>query len=321
MSRKEGCFMTGSASLDAQLDVFRALGSDQRIGILKEILANRGSNLRQIAQKLGMPMSTLSPHITMLEKCGLIRILDVPASHGIQKCCYPAMERIVIDFARDAARHSKLYQAEISVGSYSDFSVTPTCGLATEAAFLGQLDEPRLFAHPDRRKALILWFTTGYVEYLLPNFIPHNSVIDSLSVTFEISSEAPRYNNNWPSDIEFSLNGTLLGRWTCPGDFGGRPGTFNPGWWYDFLNQYGLLKKLTVDRTGCYMDGDRLSDVTVRTLALDDQSVLKLRFHVPAGTPNSKGLTLYGQGFGDYNQDIRLMIEYSPKGMEAGTDR
>ena len=305
--------MTEQASLDEQFAIFRALSSDLRVGILKQIIAHRGINLRQTAQLMQLSMSTLSPHIAMLEECGLIRVLDVPASHGIQKCCYPAVEQLLIDFTRHSEERSAFYQAEVPVGSYSDFEVTSTCGLATEGSFLGRLDEPRLFAHPDRRKARILWFTTGYVEYLLPNFIPHNSVIDSLSLTFELSSEAPRYNNNWPSTIEFTLNGTLLGRWTCPGDFGGRRGTFNPGWWYDFLNQYGILKKLTVDRTGSYLDGDRLSDVTVRTLALDDQSVLKLRFSVPPGTPNSKGLTLYGQGFGDYNQDIRLMIEYSPK--------
>lgn len=320
MSReKEGiCAMTDPNSIDAQLPVFQTLSSDLRLEIMKYILRQGGVNLKQIAKQMGLSMSTLSPHIAKLEKCGLIRIADVPASHGIQKCCYPNTEQIVIDFTRGGPGHSRVYQAEVPVGSYSDFEVTPTCGLATESAFLGRLDEPRQFAHPDRRKALILWFTTGYVEYLLPNFIPRNNVIDSLSLTFEISSEAPRYNNNWPSDIEFSLNGTLLGRWTCPGDFGGRPGTFNPGWWYDFLNQYGLLKKLTVDRTGCYLDGDRLSDITVRDLALDDQSVLKLRFSVPPGMPNSKGLTLYGQGFGDYNQDIRMMIEYSPKG--SGTE-
>lgn len=305
--------MTRQDSLDLQLPLFQTLSSELRIQIMKLILSRSGINLKQIAKHMGLSMSTLSPHISKMEECGLLRIVDVPASHGIQKCCYPNMEQILIDFTRVAANQIRVYQAEIPVGSFSDFSVTPTCGLATELSFLGQVDEPRQFAHPDRRKARILWFTTGYVEYLLPNFIPYNCNIDSLSLTFELSSEAPRYNNNWPSRIEFSLNGTPLGQWICPGDFGGRSGAYNPGWWYDFLNQYGILKKLTINTDGCYLDKERISDVTVRELGIDDQSVLKFRFSVPAGTSHSKGLTLYGQGFGDYNQDIRMMIQYSPK--------
>ncbi len=306
--------MDEQGSLDAQFSVFQALSSDLRIRILKQILAHRGINLRQTAQQLGLSMSTLSPHIAKLEECGLIYILDVPASHGMQKCCYPAMDQIAIDFTQDAARHSRLYRAEIPVGGYSDFSVAPTCGLATEHAFLGHLDEPRLFTHPDRRKARILWFTTGYVEYLLPNFIPGKGVIDSLSLRFELSSEAPQHNNDWPSTIEFSLNGTAIGSWICPGDFGDRRGLFNPEWWYDFLNQYGLMKKLTIDTEGTFLDGARLSDVTVRDLELNGQSVMKLRFTVPEGRATSHGLTLYGQGFGDYNQDIRMAIRYHMEG-------
>ena len=33
----------------------------------------------------------------------------------------------------------------------------------------------------------------------------------------EVSSEFPFSNNNWPSDITFSLNGVELGTWTSPG--------------------------------------------------------------------------------------------------------
>jgi len=47
----------------------------------------------------------------------------------------------------------------------------------------------------------------------------------------EISSEAPSYNNNYPSDIVFSLKKIELGTWTSPGDFGDKRGNFNPQWW------------------------------------------------------------------------------------------
>ncbi len=303
--------MANEQSLEEQLPVFLALSSRVRLAIMREILNCSGINMQQISRNLDLPLSTLSPHIARLRECRLIRVEDVPATRGVQKRCFPDMEYILIDFARHSASEASLYQAEIPVGSYSDFDVTPTCGLASEAAFLGALDEPRLFCHPERRRAQILWFTTGYVEYLVPNFIPRTSQIDSLTLSFEISSEAPRYNNNWPSTIEFYLNGVGLGSWVCPGDFGGRPGAFNPPWWYDFLNQYGMLKKLTINRTGTFLDSEMLSPVTVEDLNLTGESVIKLRFQVPAGTSTSHGLTLYGQGFGDFNQGIRVMIHYS----------
>lgn len=298
-------------SLEAQLPLFQALSSELRVEIMNLILTNNGINLKQLSETLGISVSTLSPHIRRLCACGLIYLEDTPASHGTQKCCYPKLEQILIDFDAQI-NFSSSYQAEIPIGQYSDFLVTPTCGLATASSFLGKLDEPRYFAHPDRQKAGILWFTTGYVEYFLPNLVPHGNQIDQLTLSFELSSEAPMHNNCWPSDIFFTLNGTELGHWTSPGDFGDRRGLLNPPWWYDFLNQYGLLKKLIINTNGCYLDEERLSDVTVRDLKLNDQSMLKLRFSVPPGTEHSKGLTLYGSGYGDYNQHLRLLVQYSP---------
>lgn len=275
------------------------------------ILTHNGINLKQLSEELDISISTLSPHIKRLCSCGLIYLECAPASHGMQKCCYPEMKQILIDFTPQVNLTS-VYHTEIPIGQYSDFQVTPTCGLATPSSFLGKLDEPRIFTHPERHKASILWFTTGYVEYILPNFIPRGNQIDQLTLTFEISSEAPQYNNCWPSDINFSLNGVSLGQWTCPGDFGGRRGSWNPSWWYDFLNQYGILKKLTISTDGTFLDGQKLSCITVRDLKLTDQTVLKFRFSVFPGKEHSNGLTIYGRGFGDHDQHIRLIIQYSP---------
>lgn len=299
-------------SLDSQLPIFQALSSELRVQIMNLILTHHGINLKQISKALGISMSTLSPHINRLSDCGLIRLEGLPAAHGTQKRCYPILDHICIDF--DAkANLTPIYQSEIPVGHFSDFEVAPTCGLATANSFLGKLDEPRSFAHPERYGAGILWFTTGYIEYTLPNFIPLGQQIDQLSVTFEISSEAPKHNNHWPSEIHFLLNGTDLGCWVCPGDFGDRFGDQNPSWWYDFLNQYGLLKKLTINETGSFLDDEKLSEITVRDLNLNAQSVLKLRFQVPKNTTHSKGITLYGRGFGDHDQHIRMTIQYSPQ--------
>lgn len=302
--------MLYSNTLDAQLPVFQALSSETRVQIMNLILEKNGINLKQLASELKISISTLSPHIARLSDCGLIRLEDVPASHGTQKCCYPCIDQILINFdARSNVSH--VIQEEIPIGHYSDFQITAPCGLSGSTAFLGKLDLPRSFARLDHYHAGILWFGTGYLEYILPNPIPIDSRIDQFSLSFEICSEAPNYNNDWPSDIEFSLNGTVLGVWTSPGDFGDRRGDLNPSWWYSFLNQYGILKNLTINSEGTWLDNEKLSSVTIEQLQLTPESVLKFRFTVHADRENARGFTLFGHGFGDHNQDLRMCIEYT----------
>lgn len=274
-----------------------------------------------------MPVTTLSPHIIELSKCGLIRIENQSMTHGIQKCCYlnPGFDQILIDFFGQEER-SLVYTSDIPLGYFSDFSVTPTCGLASSTSYVGCLDEPRYFAHPNRLQARIIWFTTGYMEYILPNFIPKDSQINEITLTFEISSECPRYNNDWPSDISFFMNGIPLGSWVSPGDYGDRRGRLNPDWWFSFLNQYGLLKKLTINHQGTFIssndevpdhsagispNAEKLSDVTIDQLSFTDQSVMKFRIAVLPDSPRPHGCTLFGYGFGDYNQGINVTISYS----------
>lgn len=306
-----------TCTLKNNLSVFKALGSHTRAEIFTLIQHQPGLNIKQIAQKMNIPVTTLSPHLNILREAGLIRIIDKPLNHGIQKCCFPedGIDQICIDLISKEQEYA-IYSADIPIGHYTDFDVTPTCGIASPTSFIGPLDQPRSFAHPNRYQAKIAWFTTGYLEYILPNFIPQNSLITELSLAFEISSECPRTNNYWPSDITFSLNGHCLGTWISPGDFGDRKGHFCPEWWYPFLNQYGLMKKLTVNSQGTFMDDEKLSDVSTGQLALNDQSVLKFRFSVFPDAPHPGGCTLFGAGFGDYSQNIRLTIGYRSYSME-----
>ena len=135
--------------------------------------------------------------------------------------------------------------------------------------------------------------------------------MESIELSFEIASEAPQYNNDWPSDITFSLNGQQLGVWTSPGDYGDHKGKNNPDWWYPFINQYGLLKTLTLNQDGCFLDGDPLSSVTCRDLNLTDQSILRFRMEVKEDAVHPGGLTLFGKSFGDHSQGILVTIRYS----------
>ncbi len=299
-------------SLDEGLDLFKALGSDMRIAILKLLLENKQMSMNQIATALDITGGALTGHIKKLESCGLITITNESAGHGNQKICSLATDRILLDIEKEADL-TRIYTTELRIGQYSDVSVFPTCGLSTSRNLIGQVDDPRYFDHPQRFDADILWFTKGYVEYTIPNLIPRNQEITGISISCELSSEAPGISNSWPSDILFRINGIPVGQWTSPGDFGDEKGLLTPDWWPDNWNQYGLLKLLTVNRKGTFIDGIRISDVTISDLGLKPGKSFRFRMEVRDDADHVGGLTVFGKGFGNYGQDIRVSLNYLPR--------
>ena len=298
-------------SLDDGLETFKALGSDTRIHILNILLENEQMSMNQLATELNISNGALTGHIKKLEECGLINISNESAGHGNQKMCSVTQDRIIVDIKKPID-YKNVFETEIKVGQFSRHQVWPTCGIATSESLIGEFDDIRYFNHPDRFTANILWFTKGYVEYTIPNLIPSNQRITQLSISAELSSEAPGIDNNWPSDISFYINDTKIGMWTSPGDFGDVHGMFTPQWWPQNWNQYGLLKLLVINDYGTYIDGLKISDVSTLSLHLDYSSDIRLRLAVENDSEHVGGITLYGKSFGNYDQDIRVAINYAP---------
>ena len=298
-------------SLDDGLETFKALGSDTRIQILNILLENEQMSMNQLATELNISNGALTGHIKKLEECGLINISNESAGHGNQKMCSVTQDRIIVDIKKPID-YKNVFETEIKVGQFSRHQVWPTCGIATSESVIGEFDDIRYFNHPDRFTANILWFTKGYVEYTIPNLIPSNQRITQLSISAELSSEAPGIDNNWPSDISFYINDTKIGMWTSPGDFGDVHAMFTPQWWPQNWNQYGLLKLLVINDYGTYIDGLKISDVSTLSLHLDYSSDIRLRLAVENDSEHVGGITLYGKSFGNYDQDIRVAINYAP---------
>ncbi|WP_026661022.1 ArsR/SmtB family transcription factor [Butyrivibrio sp. AC2005] len=298
-------------SLSEGLDLFKALGSDVRIEIIKILLENNGMNMNELAGRLNITNGALTSHIRKLEECGLITVSNETNGHGNQKICSVHVDKILIDI-QDEQHDENIYTADIKVGQFSDYDVYPTCGLASSTQIIGQVDDTRYFSHPDRYNADILWFTKGYVEYVVPNFIPFNQKIDEICISAELSSEAPGVNNVWPSDISFYLNNEFLGTWISPGDFGDVKGIFTPDWWFPNWNQYGLLKMLVINHRGTFIDGLQISDITIDHFNLTSKSGIKFKMAVPEDAEHVGGLTIFGKTFGNYSQDINVKIAYSP---------
>ncbi|MBP5265669.1 MAG: winged helix-turn-helix transcriptional regulator [Lachnospiraceae bacterium] len=299
-------------SLDDGLELFKALGSEVRIDIIKLLMENKTMNMNELATSLKITNGALTGHIKKLESCGIVSTANESMGHGNQKICSLRLDKILIDIQPGNAQEN-VYSNEINIGHYTDYKVYPTCGLATANKLIGEVDDTRYFSHPDRYNADILWFTKGYVEYMIPNFIPLNQKITGIMISAELSSEAPGINNNWPSDINFYLNNVHLGSWTSPGDFGDVPGIFTPDWWYPNWNQYGLLKMLVINRSGTYIDGLKISDVTIDQFDLDSTSTMKFKMSVDEDSEHVGGLTIFGKTFGNYAQDIKVNISYAPK--------
>jgi predicted transcriptional regulator len=295
------------------LPVYEALASDVRIKIV-HLLAKQEMNIKELAQAIGLSSAIMTMHIKKLEKSGIIRTNMLPGRGGAQKMCSLVIDHIEVLFPqKNGAAFRKFHETIISVGHYCNFHIEPTCGLATPEKVIGIFDEPRCFLDPDRVNAKILWFGQGFVEYKLPNYLLNSEEPVELEISMEISSEAPLANENWPSDISFFLNGVLLGSWTSPGDFGGiKRGKFTPDWWWGEINQYGLLKVLRINSKGTFIDGNKISDVTLDELDIK-QKQWTFKAAVLEDAKHVGGMTLFGSGFGNYNQDIIFKLYYENK--------
>ncbi|MBB3112217.1 putative transcriptional regulator [Paenibacillus phyllosphaerae] len=284
------------------LPLYEALASDVRLRIL-ELLADQPMNVKELAAALGLSSAIVTMHTKKLETGGLIRSELVRRGGGTHKMCSLAVSRVdlAIPMPSEQERVREFQEVSIPVGHYTRCEVNPTCGLATTESVIGQFDDPRYFFEPERMRAQILWFGHGFVEYRLPNYVLPGQVLEEIEITLEIGSEAPGTRENWPSDIHFYLNDTLLGVWTSPGDPGEGRGILTPAWWT--VNQYGWLKMVRITKSGTFIDGQILSSVTLDDIVMT-RNDWALRVEVPVNAAHVGGITLYGEGFGNYNQDI-----------------
>lgn len=303
-------------SLQEAEEVFKALSTPMRLRIM-ELIYDQEMSMNSLAEALGLTNSAISLHVSKLESAGLVTIRTSSGKRGVMKIVQPVYSRIIVDMAPQIKpRHC--YQDDIPIGCYTACDIHPTCGLSTTTNIIGELDVPRVFSYPERFRSGILWFGYGSITYNLPNRLIAGQTLQELQVSFEISSECPEINEDYPSDIHFDINGIPLGKWISPGDFGRRKGIFSPYWWPELLNQYGLLKTLIINAEGTFIDGThRISRTKIQDLHIDYNSSINLTFSVPRDTVNCGGLTLFGEGFGDYNQAIKVKAYYDTSRSET----
>jgi predicted transcriptional regulator len=298
---------------DKLVQVSHALSTRARVDMLR-LLSTRNMNVVEIAETLKLPVSTVANNVKVLEAAKLINTELLPASRGAMKVCSRNYDDIHIAFnvEKTIPRGALLiYEMEMPIGHYSDCEVHPTCGMANVDGMIVREDEPASFYHPKHIGAQIIWLRKGYLEYLMPMEVPPEARIDALELSMELCSEAPNYDNNWPSDITLWINGVEIGTWTSPGDFGDRRGKMTPSWWPDWCTQYGLLKNWRIDRNGASLDMQKISDITISDLKLMQRPNIRLRLGVKSDAVHQGGMNLFGRQFGDYEQDIVVKVYYA----------
>ena len=294
---------------DELCNLGKALSSPVRLEILG-LLYDQSMIIGEIAKKLDIPASSAAFHLKLLEQAGLVRMEEQPGTRGSTKLCTIKVDHIAIDMVKKNTDIDEIFSAEMPVGAYSSCQVTPTCGLCGPAGVIGNEDAEYCFYYPERMDAGILWTASGFVEYKFANGVPKKRRAKSVSVSMEICSEAPGYREDWKSDITVWINGMDCGTWTCPGDFGGRRGRLTPSFWPNGSTQYGIQTIWEVRKDGTYINEKKVSDVTVEQLCLWEKSYVSVKI---GNKPDAKyvgGFNLFGKGFGDYNQDIILTVEY-----------
>ncbi|WP_341281943.1 ArsR family transcriptional regulator [Paenibacillus sp. FSL H8-0537] len=290
------------------LRVYEALASEVRLQII-DLLDERERHIKELAAELYLSSAIVSTHVSKLQQAGIVTSKMKRVGGGTYKYCSLSAEYLQIRLSRPNDQKRKNMETMLPVGHYTDVAAFPTCGIATAEKLIGQYDNPKYFLDPERMNAGILWFARGYVEYKVPNHLFVDQRVQELEISLEIGSEAPQINENWPSDIRFFINGLYLGEWTSPGDFGRVRGRLSPDWWQGDVNQYGLLKVLRLNANGTFIDGLQISELTIHDLDWETP-FLTLRISAEESVPGRGGLTLYGKGFGNYNQDIRIRTYY-----------
>lgn len=293
------------------IEKLKALASEPRLEILS-LLKKQPLNINEIADQLEFPQSTVATHISILEESGLIETKSIKARKGTQKVCYPAFQDgLLIKFPEEQTEVENYVEIEMPLGIFTDCHVTAPCGLCTSEKIIGQLDVPDSFLSPDRMKAGLLWCNNGYVEYKFPNNTMYEDrKLTKLEVSAELSSETPGTNPEWPSDITIWINHIEVGTWTSPGDYGDRRGKLTPKWWKLEGSQYGLLEKFSVTKDGSFVDGERLSDITLQDLKLEEHHSVRVRLGVKENAEHMGGMNIFGRGFGDHDQGIILRAYY-----------
>jgi len=292
----------------------RALSSPIRIEILR-LLNIKPMLVSEIANELGLQLSSAAFHLRALEDAALIDTDFSTKRKGTLKWySYGLRKRLTIQLRNQDGESIKArppYIQSIPIGDYIDASFSSGCGIATEREHIMENQPNRAFI-PERHDAQIIWTRKhGSLSYAIPNDYIQEGRLAEINLSLELCSEAHGYNDAYPSDITFWINGQELCTWTCPGDYGDRYGKYTPPWWFPESTKYGLLTTITIRERGVYLNEVLVNrNVTLDSLSLSRSNKTIFKVGVKKDAVHLGGFNIFGDRFGDYNQSILFTAIY-----------
>ena len=293
--------------------VARALASRPRVEVLQLIDRRNVISVNEIATVLRIPLSSAAMHVCVLEEAGLITSEKHPGIRGLVKMCTCKHQEVVFQMREKSSRVLKSEEQSLPLGSYACArGVKGPSGLASREGPIGEYNQLRSFYLPERLNAQIIWFGSGWLEYLFAVPPEPEARLEELEITFEVCANAKADGKSWRSSVGVKVNGVELGVQDCICRRPERRGRLNPEWWPDVATQYGELMQWRVTREGVWRQNERLSDISLeQVLEGRPESGISVEVGRNPDEKVSNGINLFGEGFGDYAQGIRLQTRYS----------
>lgn len=291
--------------------ICRALSSEGRVGVLRSLMYYPKS-ISALSEELRLPISNVSRYAEALAEAGLITISYQPGIKGHTKFCqaYLLSAHLDLSSAEDTETGEKDFVTEMPIGMFTSCNIFPPCGMNGADKPIETVDHVSSFFSPERVKAENLWFDRGFLGYDFPLPPSPKKTPSSISFSFEVCSETGGYNNNWQSDITVKINGKEVATFTSPGDFGGTRGKYTPAYWPVHCTQFGLLKKITVNSRGVFVDNTQLHQkLTFDDLDILGKSSVKFEVGVKDDSKYRGGINLFGRNFGDFQQAIVMTLK------------
>lgn len=289
-----------------------ALGSETRLRILRRLQSEPYAiSVTDLGRELDIPLTTLLYHLDKMEGAELIHIYYSSGPRGMQKTVVRDLHGADLRFhfsCRSESKKINVFKQTVGVGRFTEFLTNDVnfCTSEKQYAFMGDN-----CYHPDRFDAQLVYTTAGIIAYKFSNHVAKFHRSTELTLSLEICSEAPYFDNDRLSDITFWINGKELYTWTSPGDFGDHRGLQNPEWWRSVDTQHGVMITLSVDANGVTFNGSPVrSKVNIDSLRLGEGNCIELRFGNKPTSTNQGGFNVFGKRFGDYPQDIELVLAY-----------
>ncbi|HKM02675.1 MAG TPA: helix-turn-helix domain-containing protein [Bacilli bacterium] len=295
---------------DKQLEkIGDSLSSAVRRKILL-LVSHSSYTLMELAEQLGVALSTTSFHVKILKEAGLIKVLASPSRKGNEKNISIDCDSMLLYFNGVVDVSNLREVVNIPLGSFIEANIKAPCAICTSEKVLEPLDDINVFASPMRINAQLISFYQGYITYPLPLNNASMAKVSSISIFLELCSECPNYNNSWKSHITFWLNDVEIATYLSPGDYGDRRGNYTPNWWPDGSTQYGMPTTITINSSGSFINGALASATTIADLGLTLKQINKLKIGLKDDSKYIGGVNLFGAKFGDIDEDIIVTVTY-----------